>query len=89
MIEGKRVRVLNGHTAKARFLNECEHSDIYKEIPRADINFPRDRYSYSETWGLVNHLKFGYVAVIETAHIRFEVWQVPELPEGVELKDMT
>lgn len=69
---GKRVRVLTGYSAHARFLAETSEGYL-GEIPReAQIPNP---YAYSPThvvlaWGAVP------VIIVETKHRRYEVFEV-------------
>lgn len=68
----KRIRVLNGYAAHARFCGECE-SDFAGHIPA----FTQGAYSYSpsmavRTWGTKR------VVIVETRHRRYEVFDVTD-----------
>ena len=70
-----RVRVLNGYTAHARFLAECDDDAPLRWIPRQLVA----TYSSGPTHGVC---AWGArpVIIVETKHRRYEVYEIVDGP---------
>jgi len=76
-MEWKRIRVLNGYTAKARYYNDQKLRYSAGYISRFDCEHIGTPYFSSPSIGVAT-IKSGLrVIIMETKHRRFEVFCVP------------
>ena len=71
----KRIRVLTGYTALARFRAGIPDDSKIIEVPRIPVHTP---YAYSPT-SLVEFWNGQPVVICETRHIRYEVFDASGL----------
>lgn len=69
----KRIKTLRSHAAHSRFLLETDETKD-KEVPKIE-GLPKSAFSFSPTTMLYWY-KEKYVAIIETSHKNYEVWEV-------------
>lgn len=71
----KRIKVLNGYTAHARFLVDvCVGRVGWIARKRLPVKTP---YSFGPSCAVMKHSDKGPVVIAETAHRRYEVWAIP------------
>ena len=72
----RKLRTITSYAGHARYIAEVPESDWYAgEVSSAIL--PRTPYSFGDRKPLMLHPTDGYVAICETSHKRYEVWQVP------------
>lgn len=72
----KRVKVITSHRGVALFLAECDEPIPGRHIRRSDCAHIPSPYRYSPTVTVYEH-KGRNVAIFETRHRRFEVFEIP------------
>ena len=68
----RRLKTINSHVGKYRFLHECEDTGLWV-ARQPDIPSP---YAYGPTWPVYNW-KGKNVIIRETRHKQYEVFEVP------------
>lgn len=72
-MELKRIKVIGSHTGVARFFAEASEESIGSIAARPEIPSP---YRYSPEWA-VWEWQGRKVVIVEVAHRRYEVFEVP------------
>jgi hypothetical protein len=75
----KCIKTLRSHVDHARFLAQCSAEPVGQIPCQADIPSP---YRFSPTWLVYEHFNTPCVVIVETAHRKFQVFEVP--PEMVQ-----